>query len=144
MRNVSHLPPAKIISALTKAAPALVSLVPLHSTVAIPPPPCLLVLHQRQGLPAGRHIVRDQGGRQRLERHALGAVCHGRRQVFVAEVGDKRGEVAAEGHVDHSQARVWWDKGQEWWTSSTYARYWRDTPTRRKKCQSDVGARRLV
>src|SRR3984893_1666544 len=39
MRNVSHLPPAKIISALTKAAPALVSLLPLHNTVAAPPPP---------------------------------------------------------------------------------------------------------
>src|SRR5215472_12130647 len=39
MRNVSHLPPAKIVSALTKAAPAFVSFVPLHSTVAAPPPP---------------------------------------------------------------------------------------------------------
>ena len=39
MRKVSHLPPAKIISALTKAAPPLVSLLPLHSTVAAPPPP---------------------------------------------------------------------------------------------------------
>src|SRR5262249_16808179 len=39
MRKVSHLPPAKIISALTKAAPPLVSLAPLHSTVAAPAPP---------------------------------------------------------------------------------------------------------
>ena len=39
MRNVSHLPPAKIVSALTKAAPALVSFAPWHSTVAAPPPP---------------------------------------------------------------------------------------------------------
>src|SRR5215472_13847796 len=39
MRKVSHLPPANIISALTKAAPALVSLVPWHNTVAAPPPP---------------------------------------------------------------------------------------------------------
>ena len=104
MRNVSHLPPAKIISALTNAAPALVSLAPLHSTVAIPPPPCFLVLHQRQGLPAGWHVVRDQRGGQRLQRDALGAVCHGRRQVFVAKVGDERGEVAAEGHWDRSRA----------------------------------------
>src|ERR1700722_12475823 len=36
MRNVSHLPPAKIISALTKAAPALVNFSPLHSTVKRP------------------------------------------------------------------------------------------------------------
>ena len=39
MRKVSHLPPAKIVSALTKAAPALVSFAPWHSTVAAPPPP---------------------------------------------------------------------------------------------------------
>ncbi len=39
MRKVSHLPPAKIVSALTKAAPALVSLTPLHSAVATPLPP---------------------------------------------------------------------------------------------------------
>ena len=39
MRKVSHLPPAKIVSVLTKAAPALVSFAPLHSTVAAPPPP---------------------------------------------------------------------------------------------------------
>jgi hypothetical protein len=39
MRNVSHLPPANTVSALTKAAPALVSFAPWHSTVAAPPPP---------------------------------------------------------------------------------------------------------
>ena len=58
----------------------------------------LLVLHQRQGLPAGRHVVRDQRRGQRLQRHALGAVRHRRRQVFVAQVGDEPGEIAAEGH----------------------------------------------
>src|SRR5271155_1386102 len=39
MRKVSHLPPAKIVSVLTNAAPALVSFAPLHRTVAAPPPP---------------------------------------------------------------------------------------------------------
>ena len=35
MRNVSHFPPARIISALAKAAPALVTLVPAASSVAL-------------------------------------------------------------------------------------------------------------
>ena len=57
-----------------------------------------LVLHQGERLPAGRHVVRDQRGGQRLERDALGAVDHRWRQIVVAKVGDERGEVAAQGH----------------------------------------------
>ena len=95
MRNVSHLPPARIISELTKAAPALVSLVPLHSTVAMPAAAGFFLPHQRQRLPAGRHVARQQGRGQCLQRDALGAVHDRRRKIVVGEVGDEGGEVAA-------------------------------------------------
>ncbi len=56
----------------------------------------LFLLHQRQRLLARRHVVRDEGGGERLQRHPLGAVDHGRRQIFIGEPGDKGGELAAQ------------------------------------------------
>ena len=56
----------------------------------------LFLLHQRQRLPARRHVVRDQRRGQRLQRDALGAVHDRRRQVVILEVGDKRGEFPAQ------------------------------------------------
>ena len=96
MRNVSHLPPAKIISALTNAAPLLVSLLPLHSTVAMPAAAGFFLLHQRQGLSAGGHVVGNQRRAQCLQRDALGAVHDLRRQVGVSQVGDERCEFPAQ------------------------------------------------
>src|ERR1700730_10924552 len=60
MRNVSHLPPAKIISALTKAGPALAELPPVPQPGRCPAPAGLRFLHQRQGLPAPRRLVGDE------------------------------------------------------------------------------------
>ena len=60
MRNVSHLPPAKIVSALTKAAPALVSFVAVAQHGRGPAAARLFLLHQGQRLAAGRHVVGDQ------------------------------------------------------------------------------------
>jgi hypothetical protein len=61
-----------------------------------PAPARLFLLHQRQRLPARRHVVRDEGRGERLERDALGAVDHRVRQIVVGEAGDKGGELAAE------------------------------------------------
>ena len=61
MRKVSHLPPAKIISALTKAAPPLVSFAPSHQHGGDPAAACLLLLHQAQRLLPRRHTLRPTG-----------------------------------------------------------------------------------
>ena len=98
MRKVSHLPPAKIISVLTKAAPALVSFVAMAQHRRGPAAARLFLLHHRQGLPARRHVAADQRRAQRLQGHALGAVDDLRRQVFVAEAGDESGELSAQRH----------------------------------------------
>src|ERR1700755_1266500 len=66
IRKVSHLPPAKIVSALTKAAPALVILAPWRRTGAGPPAASFLLLHQSQRLAACGRIVGNQRRTQRL------------------------------------------------------------------------------
>jgi hypothetical protein len=58
----------------------------------------LLLLHQRQRLLARFHVDREQRGDQRLQRAALGAVQHFRRQVFIFEIGDEFAELTAHGH----------------------------------------------
>src|SRR6202521_3326532 len=58
----------------------------------------LLLLHQRQCLAAGRNVAADQRRGKRLERDALGPINHRRRQVLIAQPGDKGGEFAAQRH----------------------------------------------
>ena len=62
----------------------------------------LLLLHQRQGLAARRHRMRDERRPQRLQGDALGPVNDRRRQVLVAEIGDEGGELAAQRHAGSS------------------------------------------
>src|SRR5881392_1507463 len=95
IRNVSHLPPAIAISALAKAAPPFVTLVP--STMIVAPlrtPASSSVTSFTACWPPGQRP--QQHRREALQRQALGTIDDRRRQVFVPQAGDPLRELAAE------------------------------------------------
>ena len=96
MRKVSHFPPASIISELAKAAPLLVTLAPFTMMVVPLSDPCFLFGDEADGLPAAGRLGAEQCGRHAVKRQSLGAVDHGRRQVFEAQRGDPPRELPAE------------------------------------------------
>jgi hypothetical protein len=61
-------------------------------------PACLLLLHQRERLSAGRRVAGDQRRAQRLQGHALRPIHHFRREVFEFEVCDECSELPTERH----------------------------------------------
>jgi hypothetical protein len=63
--------------------------------------------HQRQRLPTGGHVMRDQRRAQRLQRDTLGAVDDLQRQFLISEVGDERRELPAQRHGNFLLQPAW-------------------------------------